>query len=834
VDVWLERAAEPAGLLDPAQEAPSPVGVANIDYDAKGQRLLIDYKNGASTFYSYDPLTFRLTQLLTKRKAADFLGDDPQPPIDGWPGQQVQNLHYTYDPAGNITHIQDDAQQTVYFRNKRVEPSNDYVYDTLYRLIQADGREHLGQLASGKRKPATAPDGFNAFHTRLDHPGNGQAMGTYTERYVYDAVGNFVQMQHRGSDPVHAGWTRACDYLEASLIEDGNGGALLKTSNRLTSTTLNPAGNAPQAEAYLHDTHGNMLRMPHLGGGSPGPNMNWDYRDQLRQADLGGGGMAFHVYDASGQRVRKVVEKNKGNLIEERIYLGGFEIYRKHEGAVAPSISANTATLERETLHVMDDKQRIALVETRALPRTQDPKDPLQLIRYQFGNHLGSASLELDEKAQIVSYEEYSPYGSSTYQAVRSLTETPKRYRFTGKERDEESGFYYHGARYYAAWLYRWLSCDPQPLADGLDLYNYARDNPIRFSDQNGQYSFDELLVDIGLAEPGPQPATPIPLEYLKSKKLPEYSPSEAGVDLPKVTNAETQAKGISTEPPLRTFKGYYELYREAQERKAQTQLRGTLLVAGAVVGAVAPVAAPLLVETAAVSAPAAAVGVGVAGVAAGTAEEYGLSGKVTPTRLALSAGLSSLAAAGSMQTLKSLEEAAKANARFAAADAVVIARANAFAATVEQGQPQLWKAVDLQTAIDSIHVAVFEGQGRSVPMALTVTPDGRMVVSQVKQIPGKAARERAIALLGKDVQFAGGTARGNAPGVRGRDAEARAIQFLGSDAKGARQVATHFACEYCAPRLTNARVNTLTGTKAVEGAGKIVRPFTYELLPPR
>ena len=42
--MWLERAAEPAALLDPATEAPSPVGVANIDYDAKGQRLRIDYE----------------------------------------------------------------------------------------------------------------------------------------------------------------------------------------------------------------------------------------------------------------------------------------------------------------------------------------------------------------------------------------------------------------------------------------------------------------------------------------------------------------------------------------------------------------------------------------------------------------------------------------------------------------------------------------------------------------------------------------------------------------------------------------------------------------------
>jgi RHS repeat-associated protein len=485
VDVWLESAAEPGALLDPHTASPG-VGITNIDYDAKGQRLRIDYKNNASTFYSYDPLTFRLTQLETRRGAADFPGDDPQPPIDGWPGKQVQNLHYTYDPAGNITHIKDDAQQTIFFRNQRVEPSNDYVYDALYRLIQAEGREHLGQLASGDRKPPTAPEAFDTFHTRLDHPGNGQAMGTYIERYVYDAVGNFLQMQHRGSFPSDPGWTRAYDYLDPSLIEDGNRGVPLKTSNRLTRTTLNPAGNLLQPEAYLHDAHGNMLRMPHLGDGSPGTNMKWDYKDRLLQADLGGGGTAYYVYDASGQRVRKVVEKNKGSLIEERIYFGGFEIYRKHEGAVPPAISANTATLERETLHVMDDKQRIALVETRTLDTNRTDKAPRQLIRYQFGNHLGSVSLELDDQAQIISYEEYSPYGSTTYQAVRSQTEASKRYRYTGKERDEESGFYYYGARYYAPWLGMWTACDPIGIADAPSLYRYTVSSPVRHTDSTG------------------------------------------------------------------------------------------------------------------------------------------------------------------------------------------------------------------------------------------------------------------------------------------------------------------------------------------------------------
>jgi RHS repeat-associated protein len=227
--------------------------------------------------------------------------------------------------------------------------------------------------------------------------------------------------------------------------------------------------------------------MPHLGSDPHRPNMHWDSRDQLRRTDLPGGATAFRVYDASGQRVRKVWEKPPG-LTEERIYLGGFEIFRRHRGA----IGANTATLERNTLHVMDDRQRIALVEMRTLDSDGVDLAPRQLIRYQLGNHLGSASLELDEHAQIITYEEYSPYGSSTYQAVRSQTETPKRYRFTGKERDDESGLAYHGARYYAPWLGRWTSCDPLGFKDTPDLYLYARCNPVSLVDPTGTDSCPE------------------------------------------------------------------------------------------------------------------------------------------------------------------------------------------------------------------------------------------------------------------------------------------------------------------------------------------------------
>ena len=172
-----------------------------------------------------------------------------------------------------------------------------------------------------------------------------------------------------------------------------------------------------------------------------------------------------------------MTESAAGVKKKERFYIGGYEVYREYDGGSA-------VTLERQTLHVMDDKQRVALVETR----TQGSDgSPAQLLRYQFSNHLGSASLELDDQAQVISYEEYCPYGNTSYQAGPSAVEVSlKRYRYTGMERDEESGLEYHSARYYSPWLGRWMSCDPLGMRDGPNLYEYVECNPIKLVDPLG------------------------------------------------------------------------------------------------------------------------------------------------------------------------------------------------------------------------------------------------------------------------------------------------------------------------------------------------------------
>jgi RHS repeat-associated protein len=449
--------------------------VTNIDYNARGQRTLIDFGNGARTTYDYDPMTFRLVRLLTRRDQAAFPDDCPQPPPANWPGCQVQNLAYTYDPVANITGIRDSAQQTIYFRNQRVEPSNDYTYDAIYRLTRATGREHLGLDSNGQPLPPTAGSYNDASRVALLSPNDGNAMGTYKEEYQYDPVGNFLEFIHRGSQPSNPGWTRSYSYGEPSQLES------TRLSNRLSSTVV--GGNQPLTETYGHDLHGNIVSMPQL------QSIQWNFKDEMQvsqrqavnAADDDGvlhqGERTYYVYDSSGQRARKITESSTGIKRKERFYLGGFEQYREYG-------SGGAVTLERETLHVMDGKKRVALVETR----TQgNDSSPAVLTRYQFGNHLGSASLELDDTAHIVSYEEYCPYGNTSYQAGRSAIDVSlKRYRYTGMERDEESGLNYHGARYYADWLGRWVSCDPIGLTDSFNLYQYVRSSPTGLRDQTG------------------------------------------------------------------------------------------------------------------------------------------------------------------------------------------------------------------------------------------------------------------------------------------------------------------------------------------------------------
>jgi RHS repeat-associated protein len=288
---------------------------------------------------------------------------------------------------------------------------------------------------------------------------------------------------HRCADPAQDGWQQAYRYQEPSLLDPRRHG------NRLTRA--GPVRPDRSQERFGYDEQGNITAVP--GALSLG----WDQNDRLRATavrSIGGYGdpVTYYVYDMAGQRVRKINRRaacDGSATRSERIYVGALEVYREYDGD-------GDITLQRESLNVLDDTRRVALVETRTAGQDRGPR---QLVRYQLADRLDSCVLELDQGAQVISYEQYYPYGATSYQAVRRCTEAPKRYRYTGKERDTETGLDYHGARYYMPWLGRWASCDPAGLADGTNLYSYAQGNPVKLNDPGGRQG----TTPLAFSDPG-------------------------------------------------------------------------------------------------------------------------------------------------------------------------------------------------------------------------------------------------------------------------------------------------------------------------------------------
>ncbi len=120
-----------SGLLDSvsvkhAGARDTQLYIKAIDYNEKGHRKRIIYGNDVVTRFHYDKETFRLKRLETRRKNNDLL----------------QDWYYTYDPAGNITHIENKAIPETFFDNKQIAGVATYTYDALYRLLTATGREN--------------------------------------------------------------------------------------------------------------------------------------------------------------------------------------------------------------------------------------------------------------------------------------------------------------------------------------------------------------------------------------------------------------------------------------------------------------------------------------------------------------------------------------------------------------------------------------------------------------------------------------------------------------------------------------------------------------------
>jgi insecticidal toxin complex protein TccC len=407
----------------------------HADYDAQDKIRYEELANGLEIERVYEKPTLRLLNLKTRRKSETAY---------------LQDLHYSYDPVGNVISIRDHSQATDYHTNQQIDPENHYTYDALYQLIHASGRENKANTTENYALPELSQLS-NSDKTQLH---------SYQRDYQYDKAGNIQQIKHNGANP----------YTNTFEIEASSNRCSIEKSHSLQKS---------------YDANGNTL---YLQTGRTDA-LQWNLRNELqtftllardknRENDSEG-----YCYDASGQRQQKLRrwKAQQQQHIERVRYLPNLELREKWQENLD-----KTNKKTNETLHCI--QLNAGSVSVRVLHWEQGKPKEIEnnQQRYSLDNHLGSCQFELDHDAKIISYEEYYPYGGTALWSCRDRTEAAYKYvRYSGKERDC-TGLYYYGARYYIPWLGRWLNPDPAGTVDGLNLFCAVKNNPIKFIDSGG------------------------------------------------------------------------------------------------------------------------------------------------------------------------------------------------------------------------------------------------------------------------------------------------------------------------------------------------------------
>jgi RHS repeat-associated protein len=400
--------------------------VDNLHYSATGRQLGYTTGNGVVSQFDFDPVDGRLARILAMK---DKL--------------VRQHTLYHYDPVGNLTSLTDKLQATHYAANHRADNTRHFTYDSLNQLISATGVEAPG---------ATTHPQLPGLITPIDL----SRRSAYTQHYTYDNGGNLTKLVHTSPIPGQ-GHTRVM--------------AVDPSSNRVLRWSQ--GDDAVQTFPMTYDASGNLhVLQP---GAQP---LTWNPRDQLERVVMLHRGddeddFEHFNYAADGNRIRKWQSTRAASIthIHKAHYLPGLTLHTE-DG--------------REERHVISLQAGLCLVHCLHWPEGAPAGIEQDTLRFCLSDHQQSCLTELDGDGQLLSHEDYYPYGGTACQAARSQVHAHyKTLRYSGKERDS-CGLYYYGARYYAPWLLRWISADPTGTADGLNLYCMAHNSPVTKVDSQG------------------------------------------------------------------------------------------------------------------------------------------------------------------------------------------------------------------------------------------------------------------------------------------------------------------------------------------------------------
>ena len=294
---------------------------------------------------------------------------------------------------------------------------------------------------------------------RADYP-------TYTESFYYDKAGNRTRYTSSPISPAEL----ANPYIPTDnmavnpymALLGGQGGKQATPTgsieidyqygpgNRLLEMTKRNSSGQEELTSFEYDPQGNLLKDGRAS-------YTYDSFNRLQKVETFGGQIQINRYDAEGLR----------HEIEENNELIQF-IYSDRE------LIVETDTNGELTRYI------------RGLGIISSDIDKARTYYHYCSDELGSITHILDEEGQILNHYEYDAFGNTTI-----CEETvSNRFRYTGQQYDKVTEQYYLRARYYNPIIGRFLQEDSY-YNDGLNLYAYCENNPVRYIDPSGYTKVD-------------------------------------------------------------------------------------------------------------------------------------------------------------------------------------------------------------------------------------------------------------------------------------------------------------------------------------------------------
>ena len=443
----------------------------DIYYDKFGKRVLIDYGNGTQSTYTYDALSQQLNNLTTIDSSNNI----------------IQNLNYTYDDANNITVITNGAGVVGSMGGNF---SYSYIYDSLYRLISSTGNfisvypyslemnysssgNILSKTLSVSRLKNGTPTSVSYDNSYSYNPMQPHAVetvddnGTSTD-YTWDANGNLIQRQS-STENRYLCWdeenrlttVRDTSYL-SSYIYDAGGERVWKFTGKVDQMQINGS----QVVDMVNINNKTLYTSPYLVLTDQEYTKHF-YAGSQRLASKLGAGLADALIDPLLYEPEFIDE---GSIENKRDSL--YDMLAR--GWVCSGIDAENVSIENTEFDIVNELMEVSADE------------PESDIYYYHSDHLGSSSWITDASGAVNQHLQYLPFGEDYIYQRSNSWNIP--YTFSGKEKDDETGYSYFGARYYDSDLSVWLSVDP--LADkypSMSSFMYVAGNPVMLVDPDGR-----------------------------------------------------------------------------------------------------------------------------------------------------------------------------------------------------------------------------------------------------------------------------------------------------------------------------------------------------------